>query len=170
MTTKQKEAARKNIKKAQRAWQEMTPRQRALAQPEGRARKKPGSTGKGNYYRIEIRPKSQFTSFRTHDVGGPGMLQRIAGHRSSGSWATATWLVEKNGAHLTADKQLVITDPGARTVLKSIRGPITHVKGDIFKAYPRKNVPEADKPTDAQKKARTKNIKKAQAARRQQHN
>jgi hypothetical protein len=39
------------------------------------------------------------------------------------------------------------------------------VKGDIFEARPRPNVPEAAKPTPAQQKARRENIKKAQAAR-----
>lgn len=165
-TSKEILAAKTNIKKAQTVWKEMTPRQRALAQPEGRNRKKPGSTGKGKYFRIEVRPKSQFTSFKTHDVGSPGGLQRIAGRRSSGSWATAAWLVSKEDAQVTKAKELVITDAGAKTVLKSIQEPIEYVKGDIFKAKPRKNVPEKDKPTPAQKSAYAANIKKAQQARR----
>ena len=40
-----------------------------------------------------------------------------------------------------------------------------HVKADMFEAKPRPNVPEKDKPTEAQKKARKENIKKAQKAR-----
>ncbi len=36
LAAKQKEAAKENIKKAQRTWKNMTPRQRAIAQPEGR--------------------------------------------------------------------------------------------------------------------------------------
>jgi hypothetical protein len=40
-----------------------------------------------------------------------------------------------------------------------------YVKGDIFKAIDRPDVPEKEKPTAAQKKARVSNIKKAQAAR-----
>jgi len=51
-TDKQKEAAKENIKKAQRRWQEMTPREHALAQPEGRKRAKPGTKGEGDYFRI----------------------------------------------------------------------------------------------------------------------
>lgn len=165
MTKKQVEAAKKNIKKAQAVWKGMTPRQRALSQPEGRNRKKPGTTGKGDFYRIEIRPKSQFISFRTHDVGEKGGLERVTGHRASGSWATAAWLVSKDDAHVTKDKELVITDDKAQTVFKSLRGPIEHVKGDIFRARPRKNVPEKDKPTPSQKRARLENIQKAQEAR-----
>jgi hypothetical protein len=39
-----------------------------------------------------------------------------------------------------------------------------HVKGDIFEAKPRPNIPEAEKPTTAQRSAQMCNIKKAQAA------
>ena len=165
-TKKQIAAAKQNVQKAQAAWQAMAPRQRALAQPEGRKRKKPGSTGKGKYFRIEVRPKYQFTSFKNHDVGEPGGLQRVTGRRSSGSWATVAWLIEKTDAYATDDKRLVITDESARTVLKSIREPIVHIKGDLFKARPCKNVAEKDKPTPAQKRAYAKNIKKAQQVRR----
>lgn len=164
-TEKQIDAAKQNIKKAQAVWKAMTPRQHALAQPEGRGRKKPGSTGKGKFYRIEIRPKSQFVSFRVHDVGEAGGLERVSGRRSSGSWATVAWLVSKDDAHMTETNELVITDPKARTVLQSIQEPIVHIKGDIFKAKPRKNIAEKDKPTRAQTNARMQNIKKAQAAR-----
>lgn len=164
-THKQITAAKRNIKKAQSAWKAMTPRQRALAQPEGRRRKKPGSTGEGNFFRIEVRPADQFTSFRTHDVGEPGGLERITGRRTSGSWATVAWLISKEDAHMTADKKLVITDAKAATVLKSLQEPIEHVKGDIFKAKPRKNIAEKDKPTPAQSAAYKENIKKAQLSR-----
>lgn len=163
-TKKQTTAVKKNIKKAQQAWQEMTPRQRALAQPQGRGRAKIGTKGEGEYYRIEVRPKSQFTTFRYHDVGDPGNILRLAGKRSSGSWDDHAWLIDKKMAHIDG-KELVADDPEAKEVLEVI-GPATHVKGDIFKGHPRKNVPEKDKPTPQQKKARQRNIKKAQAARK----
>src|SRR3989344_7225956 len=167
VTKRQMTAAKKNIKKAQAAWKGMTKRQRTLAphghfhfskpayrqeklvaQPQGRGRKKPGTTGKGKFYRIEVRPKSEFTSFRVQDVGEKGGLERLAGKRSSGSWDTATWLVEKKDAHVK-NGHLIITGAKAKSVLKSISGHIYHVKGDIFRAHPRKNVPEASKPTAA---------------------
>ena len=165
-TSRQIIAAKKNIKKAQATWKGMTARQHALAQPEGRARAKPGTTGKGKFYRIEVRPKAQFTSFRVQDVGRPGGLERVAGRRSSGSWDTATWLVAKTDAHVTAQHTLVIDDPKARTVLSNIRGPIKWVKGDVFIAHPRKNVPEVAKPTPKQRRAQRTNIIKAQLARK----
>ncbi len=132
---------------------------------EGHRRKKPGSTGNGKFYRIEIRPKSEFKTFRMQDVGQKGGLERLAGKRSSGSWDTVTWLVSKEDAHVT-NGHLIITAPKAKSVLKSISGKIIHVKADIFKAHPRKNVPEKDKPTPAMRRAQKKNIKKAQEARR----
>jgi len=164
-TEKQREAARKNIKKAQAAWKSMTARQHSLAQPEGRGRAKPGSTGQGDFYRIVVRPKEQFTSFRNQDVGDPGHLERVAGHRSSGSWATQAWLVSKEDAHIKGDT-LVADHPDVQDLLDTLGSKPKHIKGDIFEAKDRPNVPEADKPTTAQKRAQSENIKKAQAARR----
>jgi hypothetical protein len=162
---KQVAAAKKNVTKAQKAWKGMTKRERTLAQPEGRKRQKPGTGGAGKFYHIEIRPKGQFTSFRTQDVGKKGGLERIAGRRSSGSWATATWLIAKKNARVV-NKKLVITNAKEKAALEhAIRGPITQVKGDIFHAHPAKNVPEKAKPTAAMKKAQSANIRKAQSAR-----
>src|SRR3989344_3638196 len=164
-TKRQQAAAKKNIKKAQAKWKSMTKRQHTLAQPQGRRRAKPGTSGKGKFYRIEVRPKSEFTSFRVQDVGKAGGLERLAGRRSSGSWDTVSWLISKEDAKVEKG-HLVITDAKARSVLKSLSGRIVHVKGDVFKAHPRKNVPEAAKPTPAMRRAQKANIKKAQAARR----
>ncbi len=165
VTPKQKAAAKKNIKKAQKAWKGMTKREHSLAQPQGRGRAKPGTTGKGKFYRIEVRPKSEFVTFRVQDVGKKGGLERLAGKRSSGSWDTISWLISKEDAKVK-DGHLMITDSKAKSVLKSISGHIYHVKGDIFKAHPRKNVPEAAKPTPAMRRAQKAKIKKAQATRR----
>lgn len=166
-TRKQTAAARKNVRKAQKKWKSMTKRQHSLAQPQGRDRKKPGTTGAGKFYRIEVRPKGSFTSFRTQDVGKKGGLERIAGRRSSGSWATATWLVAKKNAHVSAKGELVLDNKKERASLaKSLRGKILHVKGDVFAAHPAKNVPERAKPTPAMKRAQKANIKKAQLARK----
>lgn len=163
-TFKQKNAAKINIKEAQAKWKSMTHRQHALAQPEGRLRQKPGTTGKGKFFRIEVRPKSDFKTFRVQDVGKRGGLERLSGKRSSGSWDTVAWLVSKDDAKVKNHK-LIIKDAKARSVLKNLRGPILHVKGDIFKAHPRANVPERLKPTLAMRRAQKANIIKAQIAR-----
>lgn len=141
----------------------MSHRQHALAQPEGRGRKKPGQGGAGKFYHIEVRPKNEFVAFRNQDVGRKGGLERLAGRRGSGGWSTVTWLVGKDLAHVEQNGQLVIDDPKARTMLRQIHGNIFHKKGDIFHTHPR-NVPEKDKPTLAMRRAARANIKKAQAA------
>jgi len=51
-------------------------------------------------------------------------------------------------------------------VERDARGTIRRLKGDIFFAKPRQNIPEAEKPTARQRQAYRKNIKKAQRARR----
>jgi hypothetical protein len=164
-TVKQKRAAQKNIKKAQSTWQEMSSREHSRAQPEGRGRAKPGSTGEGDYYHIEVRPKDEFVSFRTHDVGEKGGIQRVGGKRSSGSWDDQKWLISKEHAHIEEDR-LVPDTEDAREVLAALGSEPVHVRGDRFKARPRPNVPEKEKPTAAQRRAQQSNIKKAQAARR----
>jgi hypothetical protein len=164
-TDRQKEAAKKNIEKAQQKWQEMTPRERSLAQPEGRRRAKPGTKGEGDYFRIVVRPKEEFTTFRYHDVGDKGHILRLAGKRSSGSWDTQTWLISKEDAHIEGDTLIADTND-AREVIDSLGSKPRHVKGDIFEAKDRPDVPERKKPTEAQQRARMENIKKAQEARR----
>ena len=162
---RQKEAARENIKKAQKKWQEMTPEEHAAAQPEARSREKPGRGGRGKYYRIEVRPRTEFETFRYHDVGEPGHIQRLAGQLSNGTWEDQAWLVSKKDAHV-ANRFLKGDTEDARNILE-IYGPAHQVEGDVFIGHPRKNIPENEKPTGAQQRARIENIKKAQEARRE---
>lgn len=164
-TLKQRHAARRNVRKARAAWQAMSHRQRALAQPEGRMRQKPGMGEQGNYYRINVRPKRGFVTFRAHDLGQSGHIERIAGKRRSGSWDTAVWLISKKDAHIEHGR-LIPDTPDARAVLDRLGSAPVHVKGDIFQANPRPNIPEREKPTAAQRRASRENITKAQAARR----
>lgn len=164
-TKRQKKAARKNIKKAQETWQDMSSRQRSRRQPTGRQRARPGAKGEGDYYRVIVRPKSEFTSFRNHDVGKKGHIQRLTGRRKSGSWATQAWLISKKDATVENGK-LVGKTQDAKKLLSRLRTTPKKVRGDIFKAKSRRNVPEKEKPTVAQKKARKQNIKKAQETRR----
>jgi hypothetical protein len=163
-TAKQKAAAKKNIKKAQNKWKSMSSSQHSRSQPEGRSRAKVGTQGGGDYYRIVVRDKDDFTTFRYHDVGEKGHIQRLVGKRSSGSWGTQAWLISKNDAHLS-DGRLVPDSADARDLLKKLGSKPKHVKGDVFEAKDRPNVPEYKKPTEAQTRARRANIKKAQAAR-----
>lgn len=130
----------------------------------GSTRKAPGSSGQGEYYHVEVRPGDDFVTFRTQDVGDPGHIQRVAGKREGGSWATVKWLIGKEDAHVEGDT-LVGDTRDAKDVLKRLGSKATLKRGDRFEAKPRRNVSEKSKPTAAQKKARSQNIKKAQAAR-----
>lgn len=127
-------------------------------------RAKPGTKGEGDYFRVVVREKDQFTTFRNQDVGDPGGLQRIAGKRNSGSWDTQAWLISKKDAHKEGDK-LIGDSQDAKDLLDTLSSTPKHEKGDVFSAKDRRNVPEKEKPTKAQQQARQKNIKKAQAAR-----
>ncbi len=127
-------------------------------------RAKPGEKGSGEYYRIVVRPKSEFKIFRIHDVGRKGHIQRLAGKRASGSWDTQAWLISKKDA-LLKNRKLVPLTSSARKILRDLRSIPKYKRGDIFEAKPRKNIPEKAKPTKAQKTARRKNIRKAQKAR-----
>jgi len=126
-------------------------------------RAKPGSKGKGRFYHIAVRPKSQFTRFRVQDVGGPGGVERVAGQRASGSWDTVKWLVEKTHAHVRSGR-LVADTAEARKLLRSLGSAPVQVRGDRFRAAPRANIPEDEKPTPRQRRAWAKNIRKAQQA------
>jgi hypothetical protein len=130
-TQKQIKAAKENIRKAQKEWRSMTPRQHARAQPEGRRRAKPGTKSEGDYYRIVVRPKEEFTTFRYHDVGRRGHIQRLAGKRGSGPWDTEAWLINKEDAHVEGGK-LIPDSQDAKKLLKSLGSEPKHIKADIF--------------------------------------
>lgn len=130
-----------------------------------KSRKKPGIGGSGRFYRVGVRDKSDFVEFRNHDVGEKGHVERLAGRRKNGRWATVAWLIGKENAHVSSNGYLVGDTEDVREVLGKLRRKARHVKGDVFEAGPRVNVPERMKPTVAMKKAQMKNIKKAQAAR-----
>jgi len=109
---------------------------------ETKKRAKPGAKGTGNYYRIVVRRKSQFSDFRTQDLGEPGGLERVAGHRRGGSWGTQAWLISKDDAHVSGNT-LVGDTPEAKNLIEKLGSKPVHEEGDIFLAHDRRNVPEA---------------------------
>ena len=50
------------------------------------SRAKPGASGKGCFFHIEVRPRTEFIAFRNQDVGERGGIERVAGRRAS-AWA-----------------------------------------------------------------------------------
>ena len=128
-----------------------------------RRRAKPGAKRGGRFFHIELRQSRDFVAFRVQDVGAPGGVERVAGLRANGSWDTAKWLVEKTHAHIEGDR-LVADTAAARKVLSTLGSRPVHVSGDRFRAKPRRDIPEVEKPTPAMRRAQLTNIKKAQAA------
>ena len=126
-------------------------------------RAKPGARGSGRFFHIQVRPKSEFVSFRNQDVGGHGGIERLAGQRANGAWDTQKWLIGKTQAHLDGDT-LVADSVAAEKVLAQLGSTPRHLGGDRFIAKPRRDIPEGEKPTPAMRRAQTANIKKAQAA------
>lgn len=163
-TEKPRWSVRKNISKAQQIRRGMPSREHARAQPEGKARAKPGTTGEGKYYHIEVRPKTEFATFHTQDVGKKGGIQRVAGKRGSGSWDTQKWLIEKNLADVE-EGRLIPNMQDTEEIIDALGSTPKYRGGDRFEAKPHPNVPERLKPTKAQRRAQKRNIKKAQEAR-----
>jgi len=94
-------------------------------------RKAPGLGGCGRFYRVMIRDKKNFVMFRNHDVGEKGHVERLAGKRANGRWATVAWLIDKNDAHV--DNGILVGDSeDVRNVLEKLRRKPRHLKGDIF--------------------------------------
>jgi hypothetical protein len=143
------------------------PKPKARAKPGAKTRAKPGTKGGGRFFHIELRPSGQFVSFRVQDVGRPGGVERVAGRRANGTWETAKWLIEKTHAHL-ADGKMVADSLEAEKLLETLGSAPEHIGGDRFRAKPRRDVPESEKPTPAMRRAQAANIKKAQAAARRQ--
>jgi len=96
-------------------------------------RARPGAMGQGKFYHIELQPRSGFKTFRTQDVGRKGGIERVAGRRSDGSWATQKWLIEKSLAHVSGNR-LVPDSRHARELLRQFRFRPVRVVGDRFKA------------------------------------
>jgi hypothetical protein len=132
-------------------------------EPARRRRAKPGAKGGGRFFHIEVRPAKEFVTFRVQALGEPNGIERVAGRRADGSWDTAKWLIGKAHAHVEADR-LVPDSDGARKMFKSLGSKPAHIAGDRFKAKPRRDIPESEKPTPAMRRAQLANIKKAQAA------
>ena len=128
-----------------------------------RSRAKPGARGTGGFFHIQVRPRTEFVSFRNQDVGARGGIERIAGRRANGSWDTQKWLIGKTEAHRIG-KQFAPDSAAARNVLAQLGSVPRHLGGDRFIAKPRRKIPAAEKPTPAMRRAQLANIKKAQAA------
>ena len=130
----------------------------------GRRRAKPGASGAGRYFHIEVRPKRLFQAFRVQDVGGKGGIERVAGQRASGTWDTQKWLIGKDLAHIERGHLVPDSADAAKLMAKMLGSAPRHLGGDRFRAMPRHKLPASAKPTPAQRRAWRRNIVKAQQA------
>ena len=100
-------------------------------------RRKPGSSGKGDYYHVEVRPGEEFVTFRTQDVGRRGHIQRVAGQRFSGYWTTVKWLIGKEEAHVQ-DAKLVPDTKAAKEVIQQLGSqPVHWMRRDMLESTQR---------------------------------
>ena len=123
------------------------------AQTKKQTRNAPGSSGRGDYYHVEVRPGEEFVTFQTQDVGRRGHIQRVAGKRSSGYWTTVKWLIGKEDAHIQ-DEKLVPDTKAAKDVIKQLGSQPVRLIGDRFRARPKPNMSETIKLTTTQGQAR----------------
>jgi len=110
---------------------------KAKKQSASQKREKPGSSGEGDYYHVELPTSGDFTTYRTQDVGEAGHIQRVGGKRSSGSWTTVKWLISKDDAHVQ-NGRLVADTKDAKDVLDKLGVPPMHLTGDRFQVEGRK--------------------------------
>jgi hypothetical protein len=132
--------------------------------PRQKARRKAQSAGAGEYYHIEVLPRTDFVNFQTQAVGR-GHIQRVAGQRSSGYWSTVKWLIDKSDAHVQ-DNKLVPDTLAARNVMEQLGSEPVRKLGDLFKARPRPSFRMEQKPTRSPTRAQRGNTKRSQAGRR----
>jgi hypothetical protein len=105
-----------------------------------KTRAQPGTKGGGSYFRIVLRPKSDFELFRYHDVGEDGGdLQRLAGRKRSGTWDTLAWLVSKDSAHIEG-QELIPDTRDARNLIRTFAAKPRRIKGDVFAAKDRQSI------------------------------
>lgn len=153
------------MRKAERGAGTIRARKGAAA-PRRRRRAKPGASGGGDYFHIEVRPRRLFVAFRNQDVGGLGGIERVAGRRASGAWDTQKWLIGKAHAHIARGRLVPDSAEAAKLLAKMLGSAPRHLGGDRFRAKPRQKIPASEKPTPAQRRAWRRNIAKAQAAMR----
>lgn len=129
---RQHQAVNRNIKKIQT--RPIPAARRRIPAPAGGIKHKRAAvtTVDEHFYRIEIRPKRDFTAFQTEDIGKHGHIQKVVGQRPSGSWATVEWLIGKRDAHIE-EGELIPDSNGAMEVMNQLGPKLIHIKGDRFK-------------------------------------
>jgi hypothetical protein len=98
----------------------------------------PQTPGESNYYRIIVRPKDLFSTFRTQEIGAPGNLQRLTGKRGE-AWITQAWLVSKRAAHIEG-RRLIADSKDVGDFIKQLGIQPILRRGDVFTILSRPSV------------------------------
>ena len=194
-TARQKSAARKNIRKAQKARRTKSATKRTAARTKTRAkitarskartkspvrtkttktkprakstarRRTKSAARRRGFFHIEVQPKEAFVEFKTQDVGGKSGIERVAGKRAGGAWSTQEWLIAKDQAHV--ERGMLIGDTvDARRVLTMLGSEPRHIKADRFTIHGHTGVPADVSPTLAPRRAGLTNVQAPQKGRK----
>jgi len=194
-TARQKSAARKNIRKAQKARRTKSATKRTAARTKTRAkitarskartkspvrtkttktkprvkstarRRTKSAARRRGFFHIEVQPKEAFVEFKTQDVGGKSGIERVAGKRAGGAWSTQEWLIAKDQAHL--ERGMLIGDTvDARRVLTMLGSEPRHIKADRFTIHGHTGVPADVSPTLAPRRGGLTNVQAPQKGRK----
>lgn len=194
-TARQKSAARKNIRKAQKARRTKSATKRTAARTKTRAkitarskartkspvrtkttktkprakstarRRTKSAARRRGFFHIEVQPKEAFVEFKTQDVGGKSGIERVAGKRAGGAWSTQEWLIAKDQAHV--ERGMLIGDTvDARRVLTMLGSEPRHIKADRFTIHGHTGVPADVSPTLAPRRGGLTNVQAPQKGRK----
>jgi hypothetical protein len=188
-TARQKSAARKNSRKAQKArrgkgaTQPSAARTKTTARPKIRtkaraktAKAKPraqsttrrrtkSAARRRGFFHIEVQPKEAFVEFKTQDIGSESGIERVAGKRAGGAWSTQEWLIAKDQAHV--ERGTLIGDTvDARRVLTMLGSEPRHINADRFTIHGHTGLPEDVRPTLAPRRAGLTNVQAPQKGRK----
>lgn len=92
-----------------------------------------GAKNQCEFYYIEVKPKEEYKTFRTQDVGKPDRIERVAGQRADGVWETVKWLVNKRLAHIE-NGTLVADERDAQELFDNFDAAPRHIEGNRFEA------------------------------------
>jgi len=194
-TARQKSAARKNIRKAQKARRTKSATKRTAARTKTRAkitarskartkspvrtkttktkprakstarRRTKSAARRRGFFHIEVQPKEAFVEFKTQDVGGKSGIERVAGKRAGGAWSTQEWLIAKDQAHV--ERGMLIGDTvDARRVLTMLGSEPRHIKADRFTIHGHTGMPADVSPTLAPRRGGLTNVQAPQKGRK----
>lgn len=123
-----KDTARSNIKKAWQKWVKVSFNQKG------------GENMRKKYFKIVVRPESEFKTFKKEGIGEEKRVVRLAGKRRSGLWDTQAWLISKYDAHIE-ERKLIPDTKHAKYAIKSLASEPRWIRTNIFRARDRFLVP-----------------------------